>query len=162
MRTPGSAQELERVRLIACKMFERNATSRQIASDLGVHVQSVREWRRTYKKLGIDGLRLKPHPGRPALLSDEQKQQLLTMLRQEPTAHGFERHFWTTAMIAELIKRTFGIDYNHDWVGEMLHALGLSWQKPMRRARERDEEKIQSWREQVWPEVLKKTPPKTV
>jgi transposase len=161
MRTPGSAQVLERVRLIACNMFERDVSSKQIAQDLGMHAQTVREWRRVYKQRGAQGLRLKPHPGRPALLSDEQRQQLLTLLKETPTSHGFERHFWTTAMIAELIKRKFDIDYNADWVGEMLHALGMSWQKPMRRARERDEQKIQAWREQVWPEVLKKTPQKT-
>lgn len=160
MRTPGSAQELERVRLIACNLFDRDVSSKQIAQDLGMHPQTVREWRRIYKQLGAQGLRLKPHAGRPALLSDERKQQLLMLLKETPTFHGFERHFWTTAMIAELIKQKFGIDYNADWVGEMLHALGMSWQKPMRRARERDEQKIQAWREHLWPEVLKKTPQK--
>ena len=63
-------------------------------------------------------------------------------------------------MIAELIKREFGVEYNPDWVGEILHALGMSFQKPMRRARERDEQKIAAWRIEVWPELLKKTPRK--
>lgn len=158
MRTSGSAVELERVRLIAARMFGRGARSRQIAGDLGVHVQTVRQWRRLWLKSGIDGLLHKPHPGRPALLSDAQKQELLQLLREEPTNHGFTRHFWTTAMIADLIRQKFGVDYHHDWVGEMLHALGMSWQKPMRRARERDEAKIAAWRSELWPALLKKVP----
>jgi transposase len=161
MRTPGSALELERVRLIAVRMFERGVPCKQIAQDVGVHVQTVRQWRRIWHKTGAEGLLHKPHPGRPALLGADQKQELLQLLQHEPTAHGFSRHFWTTAMIAELIKQKFGIDYHHDWVGEMLHALGMSWQKPMRRARERDEVKIASWRSELWPQLQKKVPTQT-
>lgn len=142
-------------------MFARDEKPRQIAADLDVHVQTVRLWRRVWKKSGIDGLLHKPHPGRPSLLSDLQKQELLQMLQDEPTAHGFDRHFWTTQMISELIKQKFDVEYHHDWVGEMLHGLGLSYQKPARRARERDEQKILAWRTEVWPELLKKTPLKT-
>lgn len=122
-----------------------------------MHPQAVREWRRIYLKLGIDGLRSRSHPGRPALLNDEQKQELLRLLADEPMNHGFERHVWSTAMIAELIRRKFGVDYNHDWVREMLHGLGMSWQKPMRRARERDEARIAAWQSEDWPELLKNT-----
>jgi transposase len=161
MRTKGSAGELERVRLIAANMFERGAEPRDVASDLAVHVQTVRQWRRVWRTRGRAGLAHKPHPGRPCLLGDEQKRELLRLPEAEPTAYGFTRHFWTTGMIAELIKARFGVDYHHDWVGEMLHGLGLSWQKPMRRARERDEAKVAAWRSDTWPDVLKKTPPRT-
>ena len=158
MRTEGSAVELERVRLVACRMFEREAKPSQIAEDLGVHVQTVRHWRRVWRKSGVDGLRHKPHPGRPALLNDAQKQELLQLLLREPTTLGFTKHLWTTAMIADLIRMKFNVDYHRDWVGEMLHGLGMSWQKPMRRARERDDAKIASWRSEQWPAVLKKVP----
>jgi transposase len=137
-------------------MFERVVPSRLIAKDLRMHVRTVEKWRRAWRTVGRDSLLGKPHPGRPALLSDDQKQELVQMLRQEPTAHGFERHFWTTRMIADLVHRRFGVQYHRDWIGEMLHALGMSWQKPMRRARERDEAKIEAWRSDLWPELEKK------
>lgn len=142
--------------MIAVNMFEQDKPSKEIAAWVGRDAQTVRAWKRQWEKLGRDGLRSKPHPGRPCLMSDQQKQELLAMLDESPTAHGFGRHFWTTEMIADLIKRKFGIDYNHDWVGEMLHALGCSWQKPERRARERDEVRIASWRRDTWDEIKKK------
>jgi len=161
MRTPGSALELQRVRLIAANMFERGIGSADIALNLGVHVQTVRHWRRLWNKRGTGGLISKPHPGRPPLLGDAQKQQLLQWLKTSPTEHGFERHFWTTAMIRDLIQRKFGIEFNHNWVGQMLHDMGLSWQKPMRRARERKEDQIAAWRSEVWPALEKKVRKKT-
>jgi hypothetical protein len=36
-----------------------------------------------------------------------------------------------------------------------MHALGWSCQKPERRALERDEEAIERWKREVWPEVKK-------
>ncbi len=64
-------------------------------------------------------------------------------------------------MIRDLIKRELGIEFNHNWVGEMLHRMGMSWQKPMRRARERKEDQIAAWRSEVWPEIEKKVPNRT-
>jgi len=158
MRKHGSAQELQRVRMIAVNMFELDKMPSEIAGCLKVDDQTVRRWRRLWQKSGRDGLKLKPHPGRPCLMSNEQKGQLVEMLGRAPAEHGFDRHFWTTAMIAGLIKQKFDIDYDNNWVGEILHAMGFSWQKPARRARERDETRIAEWRSAQWPELLKKTP----
>jgi hypothetical protein len=38
-----------------------------------------------------------------------------------------------------------------------LHGIGFSCQKPDRKALERDEERIEHWKHEVWPKV-KKTP----
>jgi transposase len=40
----------------------------------------------------------------------------------------------------------------------ILHELGFSHQKPARRAAERDEARIDAWRGEVWPALLKKVP----
>lgn len=144
--------------MIAVNLFVRDVPSVQIARDLGIDDQTVRRWRRVWRAKGRDGLRGKPHPGRPALLDAAQRQQLAEALRLSPAEHGFERHFWTTAMVRDLIERLFGVSYHHDWVGELMHQIGFSWQKPMRRARERDEAAVAGWRCDHWPELLKKTP----
>ena len=144
--------------MIAVNMFERGKTCGEIAQDLRADDQTVRHWKRVWKERGRVGLKSKPHPGRPCILQETQKQELVQMLRQPPTEHGFTRHFWTTQMIAELIRKRFDVSYDNDWVGQMLHALGFSWQKPMRRARERDEKRIAGWRQDIWPDVVKKTP----
>src|SRR2546429_3989311 len=52
--------------------------------------------------------------------------------------HGHRTNLWTTARIAELIRREFGVQYHRDHVGRLMHALNWSPQKPERRALERD------------------------
>ena len=42
-------------------------------------------------------------------------------------------------------------------IGRLLKSLGWSWQKPTKRALERDEKKIEKWKEEDWPRI-KKTP----
>jgi len=40
-------------------------------------------------------------------------------------------------------------------VSRFVRALGLSLQKPKRRANQRDEEAIEHWKEETWPELKK-------
>jgi hypothetical protein len=40
-------------------------------------------------------------------------------------AHGFSDDRWTTARLAEAIEKRFGIRYDPDHVGRLMHALGL-------------------------------------
>ena len=156
MRTKGSAKELERVRLIAARMFAQEKSTHEISTTLGVDDQTVRAWRRAWRKKGCDGLRAKPHPGPPSRLTLEEQQRLVSMLAKEPAAYGYDKHLWTTPLIAKLIAKTFGVKYHSDYVGTLPHALGFSCQKPMRRAKERDEARIEKWRQEFWPELLKK------
>ena len=72
-------------------------------------------------------------------------------------AHGYRTELWTTARIAELIEREFGVTYHRDHVGRLMHNLGWSHQKPKRRALERNENNIEQWKRKEWPRV-KKTP----
>jgi transposase len=59
--------------------------------------------------------------------------------------------------VGEVIQRMFGVHYHTDYLGTLLHRLGWSVQKPVLRAKERDEKAIASWRSKTWPR-LKKEP----
>lgn len=61
----------------------------------------------------------------------------------------------TTARIAELIRRQFGIQYHRDHVGRLMHSLQWSPQIPERRALERDEHAIVRWQQKDWPRIKK-------
>jgi transposase len=78
------------------------------------------------------------------------------MLRRGARAHGWSTELWTTQRIADLIERTFGVRHHRDHVGRILHQMGLSWQRPMRRASQRDEDEIARWRDKEAPRIKKK------
>jgi len=159
MRKRGSARELEQARMTAANMFEQGLGVELIAASLKVDDQTVRRWRRAFEAAGRDGLRSRKHAGRPPRLTGGQKGRLAGLLLKAPQGCGFDgRHLWTQQLIADLIAREFGVSFHHDHVGVILKELGFTHQKPARRARERDEGRIEAWRREYWPALLKKVP----
>lgn len=144
--------------MIAANLFDQKLATAQIAAALEADDQTVRRWRRVYNKSGRDGLRLNKHPGRPPLLREADREKLAELLLKTPAECGLDKYLWTTQLIAELIAREFNVRYHHDHVGVILGAMGFTHQKPARRARERDEAKIDAWRRETWPALLKKVP----
>jgi len=147
--------------MFAANMFDQQLSSKQIAASLGVDDQTVRRWRRVYQSRGREALWSRRHPGRTPRLDAGQRHKLAELLLKGPADCGMNRYLWTTQLIADLIAREFGVAYHHDHVGRLLGAMGFTHQKPARRARERDERKIESWREEAWPALLKKVPKRT-
>ena len=88
-------------------------------------------------------------------LKKKQKKQLLKLLLKGAMANGYQTELWTTARIAEIIQKTFGITYHRDHIGRLMASLGWSYQKPEKRALQRDEQAIEEWRRTHWPRVKK-------
>lgn len=158
MRPKGSAAVLEARRQRAMNLLDTGLSLNAVARRLGCAPISVQRWRDARARRGTEGLKVRRSPGRPRRLSRRQEQQLLRLLLQGATAHGFGSALWTTKRIAELVARQFGVSYHHDHVGRLLRRLGWSVQRPERQARERDDDAIEPWKRQDWPRV-KKTPP---
>jgi hypothetical protein len=58
-------------------------------------------------------------------------------------------------MIRELIRKEFDIRLSDVSVGRLLNKIGLSPQKPLHKAYQRDEAKVQEWQEKAYPEIRK-------
>jgi len=72
--------------------------------------------------------------------------------------HGWPNRLWTTARVAQLIRRHFGVSFHPDHVGRFLRQrLGWTPQKPRRRARERDEDAIAHWKTVTFPQIVAQT-----
>jgi transposase len=112
-------------------------------------------WRDAWRRRGAESLKVRSSPGRPAKLNASQRRRLVTLLLKGPVTHGYHTNLWTTARIAELIAREFGVRYHRDHVGRLMHSLGWSHQKPEIRAVERDEKAIARWKREDWPRVKK-------
>jgi transposase len=137
-------------------LLARGLTGREVAERVGVDQSTVWRWRKALREHGDEGITTKPIPGRPPALSQEQRDKLIGMLLRGARAHGWSTDLWTTQRIADLIERHFGVRHHRDHVGRMLHQMGLSWQKPIRRASQRDEERIARWVAEDAPRIKKK------
>jgi transposase len=142
-------------RLRAFELKERGWKQSEIAEALGVSEGAVSQWMKRLREEGVEGLRHKPPPGAPSRLSEQQRARLPELLAQGAQAHGFRGEVWTCERVAIVIRKEFGISYHPAHVSRVVRALGLSLQKPMRRADQRDEQAIRHWKEQRWPELKK-------
>jgi transposase len=153
MRTKGSAEELERRRRLATDRLLDGYTQQQVADFLDVHVRTIRKWWHQYQKLGPDGLNAKPHPGRPRKLRRAQEAQVLRWLRKSPKSFGFATELWTAPRVTQVIQRKFGIDFHPRYLNQWLAERKITPQKPQRKARERNDEAIERWKEHDWPRI---------
>lgn len=93
--------------------------------------------------------------GREPKLKGKQLRQLYDIITSKnPINLKFEFALWTRGMVRELIRDKFGVRLSDVSVGRMLHKLGLSPQRPLRRAFQRDKEKVKEWQEKAYPEIL--------
>jgi len=153
MRPKGSAAELQARRLLAERLLQEGNEVDEVAELVGASVSSVKRWRRAVEKGGLEALLAKPHPGRKPRLNAKQKQQLIRILLAGPRKAGYPTDLWTCRRVAEVIARTFHVEYHPDHVGRLLHQLGWTCQKPEQRAREQDEEAVRRWRQRAWPRI---------
>lgn len=151
---PGDWREFRRLR--ALELHRQGWRQVRIAEALGVSRGAVCQWLKRVSEGGPDSLRHRKSPGAPRRLSQEQRARLPLLLAQGPEAFGWSCSVWTTARVAALVQREFGVKYHPDHIGRVLQSCGWSPQKPMRRAAQRNEEAIRTWREERWPELKKK------
>jgi transposase len=127
----------------------------EVARRIQCVASSVMRWRDAWRRHGADALKVGASPGRPPKLKAAQQRRLLRVLAKGPLAQGYNTNVWTTARIAEVIARQFGVSYHRDHVGRLMHSLNWSHQKPEKRAVERNEEGIEQWKREDWPRVKK-------
>ena len=155
MRPKGKVKELQRRRQRAIALLKDGYGIREVARMVGSSGSSVVRWRDAYEKGGAKALEPKPTPGRPRKLSDKQRQKLSRLLDKGPTAFGYKTNLWTLERIAAVIRKKFRVCYHPSGVWRILRQMGYSCQKPERRARERDEQAIATWRKSDWPRIKK-------
>ena len=144
---------LEQRRLQAARLFAKGKRPAEVARELEVSRQSATVWYHAWEAEGVAGLRQAERAGRPPDLSTNELSQVLQALLKGPGEYGWNTELWTLQRVADVIAMETGIRYHVGHVWKILRRLGWSWQKPARRATERDEEAIARWVREEWPEI---------
>jgi len=139
----------------ALELLDEGLSLNEVARRIGCQASSVMRWRDRRDQVGERVYEVGASPGRPPKLSPTQKRQLVRLIAKGPLAYGYKTDVWTCDRVRRLIWREFRVRYHRDHVGRLLHQLGLSPQKPERRALERDEARIERWKRKRWPQVKK-------
>jgi transposase len=157
MRPKGTKRELEIRRNLAVRLRKSGMTIREVADEIGCAPGSVARWEKMFDEGGASGLVAIPNRGGIARLKPKQRESLERMLIEGPQVYGHRDGVWTLRRIRDLIAKHFRVRYEISNVHRLMHEMGFSPQKPSVRARERNEEAIENFRNREWQKV-KKTP----
>jgi len=147
---------LEEIRIRAVKRVEAGESPEVVIKALGLTRPRIYEWIAKYREGGIDALRSRKAPGKTPKLSGSQLKKIFRLVvGVDPRQLKFEFALWTRGMICELIKREFGVRLSEVSVGRLLKKLGLSPQRPQRRAFQQDELLVVEWMAKDFPAIKK-------
>ena len=145
---------LEDIRIQAVQRVEAGESPEDVVRILGFSRTVIYDWLAKYREGGLDALRAKPIAGRPPRLDGKQLRWLYKAITtKSPLQYRFEFALWTRGMVRDLIRDQFGVRLSDVSVGRLLKKLGLSPQKPLRRAYEQDAELVKTWLAEEFPKI---------
>ena len=150
-------QKLKERRLKAVALFKEGVRQADVARQLRVSKQAVSQWWISWSKGDTSALNGATRAGRKPRLDEKMLALVEKELLLGAAAQGYQTDLWTLPRVAALIKKVTGVDYHPAHVWKVLNKMGWSVQRPILRARERNEQKVAEWVEGTW-EALKKTP----
>ncbi len=118
-------ESMETRRLAAAQDLLSGTSQSQVARRHGVSRTTASRWHRSIVLKGVEGLRKRRATGRPSRLTADQVDGIRNMYLEGAMAYGFSTDRWTTGKLAEAIERKFGIRYDQDHVGRLMHKFGL-------------------------------------
>ena len=151
-----STQEQALIRRLAVQRVLDGERPSDITKAYGLSDKIIFRWIRKAKKEGLDSLAPLPRHGRRRTLTEKEEQEVKNwIIGKDPRQYGFDFGLWTRQIVADLIENRLGIVLSINSVGRLLHRQGLTPQKPLRRAYERDEEAVKEWVAEVYTRVKK-------
>jgi transposase len=146
----------EEIRIRAVEQVESGESPEEVVKALGFHRSCIYEWLAKYREGGEEALRTKPIPGCPPKLSGTNLRKLYKIITEkDPLQLKFPFALWTCGMIREVIKREFHVRLSTVSVGRLLKKIGLSPQKPLRRAYQQDPESVEHWKQEDYPAICR-------
>jgi transposase len=146
----------EAIRIRAVQRIKDGESPEVIAKTLGFHRSAVYQWLKRYEVAGIEGLKYQKIPGKQPTLSKAQKQKIFDIVTSKnPLQLKFAFALWTRAMVKDLILDKFGVSLSEVSVGRLLHELGLTPQRPLRRAYQQNPERVAYWLQEEYPTIQK-------
>ena len=141
---------------LAVKRVLSGESQAAVARSIDVHVQTVCKWMSRYRREGEEGLASTTASGRPRTLTETHVEKLRRVIvGKNPRQLNFGPALWTLPIIAEVIERMFGVVLHATTVGRLLHRIGITPQKPIRRAFQRDDEECLYWMGEEFPKIVR-------
>ncbi len=155
-----NSQERFIIRKRAIALLKAGKTQKELSEIFGVRPNTVSLWVKSYKALGLKGLRdikrgVKPEDKK--LLSSEQELLIQKMIIDKmPDQYKLSFSLWTRKAVKELIESKLGIVIAIRTTGDYLRSWGFTPQKPKKKAYEQNPKAVEKWIKEEYPQIKKK------
>lgn len=147
-------QTLEQLRMRAVRRVQDGESPKIVAKALGINRTTIYDWLAKYRQGGWSRLKAKPVPGRPPKLQGKALRWVYdTVTSKNPVQLKFEFALWTREMVAKIIFDKYGIRLSAVSVGRLLAQLGITCQKPIHRALQRNKTLVRKWLKEEYPQI---------
>lgn len=147
-------------RRIAVALVKSGMTRLAVAEAVGVNRRFVGEWVKAEKAGGASALAGKKRgrrPGEQKALTWEEEASIRKLITDRcPDQLKLPFALWTREAVAVLIERKTAKRLSLKVIGRYLQSWGMTPQRPMRRATERDEAAIQQWLREDYPAIAER------
>jgi transposase len=120
-----------KTRLLCALHRKKGRSIDQIAGITNTNRNTVHGWLRKFVERGITGKDSKKQSGRPPLLTEKQRRELVKDLEAGPKYN--KSGLWSTKEVRDLLKRKYGITFVNQHVWRMLTSMGFTLQRPRKR-----------------------------
>jgi transposase len=117
------------IRLYSVYQIAQGKKAEELEELYQISHKSICNWVHRYNAEGLAGLIDRPRKGRPCRLSTVQQEMVKQAVLNTPDQYGYPSATWTGAMVLSYIENTLGVRYKKAQIYNLLHTLGLSFQR---------------------------------
>ena len=154
-----SRAALEEMRLIAFVRMREGESPGKVAASFGLHCGWAYKVLAKAKGCGQGKralLSTKAAGGAHKLTAAQERQVFVWVNGKNPRQYGFDFGLWTRQIIRELIAGKFDVSLSLASVGALLARIGLTPQKPLQQAYQRDPAAVARWQQDTYPQIVRK------
>jgi transposase len=147
---------LEEMRVLAVQRMNEGEHPEAVAASFGMNRTWAYKCRAAARGRGrgLKALRSTKGTGRPRKLTAAQERQVFRWVNgKRPDQYGFDFGLWTRQIVQTLLLSRFEVRLSLASIGALLARLGLSAQKPLQRAYQRDPEAVARWKSETFPAI---------
>jgi transposase len=155
-----SAEAQYQLRRSTVRLWKAGKHPDEIAEALDIGRSTVYKTLKAYQAEGIKGIRPKRRgrtKGENHVLTPAQEKEIQRIIiEKNPEQMKLKCCLWTRKAIHDLIMRYYQIDIKNSTLGYYLQRWGFSIQRPIKRARKQDPEKVELWLTEHYPAIAEK------
>lgn len=154
----GDAVTQAQIRRLAVQAVRGGMTQTEAAATFEVSVRAVNQWMALAREGGLRALAPQTRgrrAGEGRLTPAQAARMRQHILDKMPDQYKLGFYLWTRAAVVALITRKLGVTVSLTTAGRYLHAWGMSPQKPVRRAYERNDVAITRWLKREYPAIAR-------